>query len=888
MTKLTHVLELVEQLPGGPRAAPGRADRAPAAQLQRHHGRRLLAPRRRRRTTPAASSCAELGLGPELLPSLHRQLVVLPLPRRPRRGRARVGRDRARSIATRAGVPRARSSGVTCFFRGHLDEAHALMEAFLADPGRSPRDGRRTTGRCPTTRSRRSARHLVATLWIAATREAALAVAERGLRRAAELQFPFGPFSARYVSGRLAIVRRLEGDHAARAARSAEELLGIGERHGFVLWSLAGSMHASFDRVHLGEPDALDAARRRGRAVARPCSRRGLDAVLARPSSRRRSCTRAARARRSRRSTRRWRVARRAPAATSTRPRRCACAARLRCEGGDPGGLEDLRHAVEKARRQGAAAFAAARVGRARGGARARRAMTDATARVAILGGGIAGLTAAWELSRPELPRPLRGHGLRARLAARRQGREQPRRARPHRGARAARLARLLRQRVPADARGLRGARPRRTDPAARSPTGATRFIPASEVGAADRRRRVGRTGSRASPATSSSRAAGRPAGAAGGGGVRRARAAAARGLRRLGRTSRSRSPAGVVLSAVAAPAARRPAPDDFASAVRQAEIAALIGAGRVAAAAARRPCPPAARSARACSSSSIARASDLLDRLRRDDDARRSWQLADLLIACLRGIVDGRSARQPGDRWRDRPPRLPRVARPPRGAARRRSTRRWSAVMYDLVFAYEDGDPERPRFSAGLGLVPRDKLFFDYKGAIFWKMRAGMGDVVFAPLYQALRARGVRFAFVHRVERLHLDRRTSGGSRRFTLARAPHGRDLDPLVRVTGCPCFPCAGGRAPIGHAVAARRRATTSTPSCSPRALGVAAARSAASCSRTRRAGSAMTRASRRSRRRSLQVWARADERELGWPHAGATVRAATRRRSTPTRR
>ena len=46
-----------------------------------------------------------------------------------------------------------------------------------------------------------------------------------------------------------------------------------------------------------------------------------------------------------------------------------------------------------------------------------------------------------------------------------------------------------------------------------------------------------------------------------------------------------------------------------------------------------------------------------------------------------------------------------------------------------------------RPRFAAGTGLLLSAKLFFDYRGAIFWKMTAGMGEVVFAPLYEALGA---------------------------------------------------------------------------------------------------------------------------------------------------
>jgi uncharacterized protein with NAD-binding domain and iron-sulfur cluster len=62
-------------------------------------------------------------------------------------------------------------------------------------------------------------------------------------------------------------------------------------------------------------------------------------------------------------------------------------------------------------------------------------------------------------------------------------------------------------------------------------------------------------------------------------------------------------------------------------------------------------------------------------------------------------------------------------------------------------------------------------RIFLDYKGAMFWMMRALMGDVVFAPLYQALRARGVRFRFFHRLDHLHLspDARSVRAVRRTT-----------------------------------------------------------------------------------------------------------------------
>ena len=94
---------------------------------------------------------------------------------------------------------------------------------------------------------------------------------------------------------------------------------------------------------------------------------------------------------------------------------------------------------------------------------------------------------------------------------------------------------------------------------------------------------------------------------------------------------------------------------------------------------------------------------------------------------------------------------------------------------LYDLVFAYEDGDPQRPRFSAGLGLQLATRMFLDYKGAIFWHMQAGMGEVVFAPIYEVLARRGVRFRYFHRVDGLGL----SEDGRRIAVVRLSQQADL-------------------------------------------------------------------------------------------------------------
>jgi uncharacterized protein with NAD-binding domain and iron-sulfur cluster len=75
---------------------------------------------------------------------------------------------------------------------------------------------------------------------------------------------------------------------------------------------------------------------------------------------------------------------------------------------------------------------------------------------------------------------------------------------------------------------------------------------------------------------------------------------------------------------------------------------------------------------------------------------------------------------------------------------------------LYDLTFAYRAGDKRQPSLAAGKGLQSL-LMMINYEGAFMWRMRAGMGDVVFSPLYLALRKRGVRFEFFSRVTRLGL-----------------------------------------------------------------------------------------------------------------------------------
>jgi len=321
-----------------------------------------------------------------------------------------------------------------------------------------------------------------------------------------------------------------------------------------------------------------------------------------------------------------------------------------------------------------------------------------------------------------------------------------------------------------------------------------------------------------------------------------------------------------VVISAVAAPP-RANAADELMRMLRRAEIAGLVGA--VESLRLVREGVPALRSLTPSLLGFLDRTREaLLARFAHEPDARRSWQLADMIGACVRGAIRDGLAASP-DTF---------------AAIDHLDFREWLALhgaspetldspllrgMYDLVFAYEDGDPERPRFAAGLGLFLAGKLFFDYKGAIFFKLRAGMGEVVFAPLFQALRARGVRFAFAHRVERLELD-----GDRlaAVVLAADPAGRDADPLTTVKGLPCFTARPRPRPEQTL---RLRAgedfdavVLATP------LGVVPLLGGELIA-TRPAWRELTRRVATVPTQALQLWTRVGERELGWRHPGATV-------------
>jgi uncharacterized protein with NAD-binding domain and iron-sulfur cluster len=115
--------------------------------------------------------------------------------------------------------------------------------------------------------------------------------------------------------------------------------------------------------------------------------------------------------------------------------------------------------------------------------------------------------------------------------------------------------------------------------------------------------------------------------------------------------------------------------------------------------------------------------------------------------------------------------------------------------VLYDMGFAYVDGDSssiENGRIAAGTGLRTLLIMSAAYKGAPLWKMNAGMGDTIFAPMYQVLRARKVSINLFHRVTDIHLSGDGSDIETVSLYRQVIPKADHDPLLKVNGLPCWP------------------------------------------------------------------------------------------------
>ena len=171
-------------------------------------------------------------------------------------------------------------------------------------------------------------------------------------------------------------------------------------------------------------------------------------------------------------------------------------------------------------------------------------------------------------------------------------------------------------------------------------------------------------------------------------------------------------------------------------------------------------------------------------------DESRRMHYLIDLSLAFFRGtIADGlfRNGFDAIDDWEISDWLLHYGASPEAV---------YSAVFrgcYDYVFGYPAGVTDHRSVGAGTAIRGLLRLAFTYKGSLFFKMMAGMGDTIFGPYYQVLKHRGVKFKFFNAATNLALDHTKTYVEAIDMVEQAElKSGDYDPLIPVQDLPCWP------------------------------------------------------------------------------------------------
>lgn len=189
------------------------------------------------------------------------------------------------------------------------------------------------------------------------------------------------------------------------------------------------------------------------------------------------------------------------------------------------------------------------------------------------------------------------------------------------------------------------------------------------------------------------------------------------------------------------------------------------------------------------------------LDTLERDDRFRHLVYGIDLGMAILTGFIRSRLLTEPWESidhldfhdWLSENGLTP--------------FSRWCPPLrsiYELCFGFDRGIPDERHANMAAGSTLRGVMWiaFGYSGAVMYKMQGGMGDTVFAPIYQLLSGHSrdrhddkVPFYFFHRVLEVvpSADGRTIERIRIGIQAKPKKGpAGYEPLIDVKGLGCWP------------------------------------------------------------------------------------------------
>ena len=132
--------------------------------------------------------------------------------------------------------------GVEAYYRGDLQRAHALLSRAVEGMARDDVDA---ADWWQPQDPMAAACAFLGPLRLSLGDEAgALEALRLGVTRSQALEFPRGPYSVAFVRTYEALVHRRRGD-VAGAGEAAEEVVRIGERHGFFDWQMVGRMHVA-------------------------------------------------------------------------------------------------------------------------------------------------------------------------------------------------------------------------------------------------------------------------------------------------------------------------------------------------------------------------------------------------------------------------------------------------------------------------------------------------------------------------------------------------------------------------------------------------------------------------------------------------------------------
>jgi uncharacterized protein with NAD-binding domain and iron-sulfur cluster len=170
------------------------------------------------------------------------------------------------------------------------------------------------------------------------------------------------------------------------------------------------------------------------------------------------------------------------------------------------------------------------------------------------------------------------------------------------------------------------------------------------------------------------------------------------------------------------------------------------------------------------------------------DNKLRRYFIIADLMVTTIKGMIDDKVITEGFDvindidyrQWLEK-----------HGAAEITANSTLVQGVYGLVF----GGDKQYTFEAGTALRGLLRMGLTYKGHVYYRMMAGMGDVITAPMYEVLMKRGVKIEYFHRVTEIALD---SGKQNISTItidvqaSLKPEYEIYPPLINVKGLPSWP------------------------------------------------------------------------------------------------